>query len=63
MDFFEFFKQLYLTELERKNHLTGALTIPVGIVLVVAGGLSFVLQGIRLDDHSGPLIWLSAAIL
>lgn len=45
-DAFQEYKEMYHFELKRKNELTNRLSIPIGIVIVVFGGLFYIFKNI-----------------
>ena len=44
MEFFEFYKELYLTENNRRNEVQSALSIPIGIVTALVTGMYFLIS-------------------
>src|SRR5580692_674838 len=42
-DIFEFYRNYYFRELDRKNEINGSLSIPIGLITALVGGLSYLI--------------------
>ncbi len=51
MKYFDFYQRNYYFELERRNHLTSTLSIPIGLITVLIGVMSYCIQRFSFDDY------------
>lgn len=50
MNTHEFFRALYFSEIERKHHLTNALTVPTGIATILGGVIAYYVRSFDWQD-------------
>lgn len=50
MNTHEFFRALYFSEIERKQHLTNALTVPTGIATILGGIIAYYVRTFKWQD-------------
>jgi hypothetical protein len=62
MNFSEEIRESYYEQLRRKNELTNALTIPIGVVSVVGGVLFFVLGNITVPFSNFEILQIGLSV-
>lgn len=58
---FDFLKDRYNYELQRREHLTAALTLPVGVLTVLGGAMVAMARSFSYQD--GLLVWIFGILL
>lgn len=59
MDIRDYYKEHYCLEATRKNDLTNALSLPLGILSLLIGGLAVVAQGVHVPLNSMTILQLA----
>lgn len=54
-DKFEFYKEFYFKELNRRNEINSSLTIPIGLITALIGGVSYLLTNFEYHCR----VWLT----